>query len=86
MMTSNKTAKRIGLLAFVVGALMFGTGCDELLGMGGDPYGGWGWDDTGYYDPYYDDTYYDPGFGGYGPIDPDVFQQSVDNFSDYLRS
>jgi hypothetical protein len=30
------------------------------------------------------DTNTDPGLGG-GPIDPDVFQNAVDNFDAYLR-
>lgn len=48
------------------------TGCDDGgfdTGFGGDDFYGSDW---GY-------------GGGYGPIDEDVFQASVDNFSEYLR-
>jgi hypothetical protein len=43
--------------------------------------------DTGYYDYGYSDYgYSDYGYyGGYGPIDDDVFQNAADAWSDYIR-
>lgn len=60
----------VAAAALVVG-LMFATGCDD--------YG------TGYYDPYGYDSWGSDWGGGYGPIDDDVFQNSVDAWSDYFR-
>jgi len=85
----------VGLAAAAIGGL---TACDELLA--GDPFaaaldpfgmgsgygdGGWG-TDGGYWDGAGGDFYgSDLGFGGVGPIDQDVFDASVEDFSDYLR-
>ncbi len=76
-MTTLAKAMRSAMVAAALlvagGALV---GCDDGSG---------GWGDGGYSDGGYYDTGGYSG-GGYGPIDPDVFQDSVDNFSEYLRS
>ncbi len=72
-------AKRGIPVAGLVAALLAGAGCDDY-GMADMGLGGWGYD-AGWSDPYHSDF----GYGGYGPIDPDVFQSSVDAFSEYIR-
>lgn len=71
MANNINNLKLCGILLLVLAAIGVTAGCDEY-GTGGG-YGDGGYYDSGYYG------------GGYGPIDEDVFQNHVDNFSDYLR-